>query len=70
MCWDSMSSGMRYQVQGHVEAPDPGVCDVSSAQVIGVHTINNCVVLGKYCGGSPVTARAVGFLNGALSSSG
>ena len=38
--------------------------DVSLAQVTGVHSIINCMVLGGYCGGSTVVARAVGVLSG------
>lgn len=45
--------------------------DVSSTQAVAVHSINNCVVLGKYQageGGAAVVARADGLLRGTLRS--
>ena len=37
--------------------------DVSSAPATGIHSINNCMALGKSCGISVVAARAVGVLS-------
>ena len=38
-------------MQGCVVVPYLTRHDVSSAQAVGVHSINNCVVLGKHVGG-------------------
>ena len=49
----ALDQELRTQGQAH---------DVSSAQVAEIHSINNHVVLGKYCRGFKVTLRAVGDL--------
>ena len=46
----------------HVAAPGPGECGGPLAQAIGVHSINNYVILGR-CHGSIEAARAVGVLS-------
>lgn len=33
------------------------VCGISLIQPAGVHSINNCVLLGEHCGGFAVTSR-------------
>lgn len=47
-------------MQGHVVALGPEGCDVSLARAARVHSIDSCVVLGKQCGWSAVSARAAG----------
>lgn len=65
-CCDPKSSGACCQVQGHVVAPGPGVHGGLLAQVVGFHSVDNCVVLGGYCEGrgrrSREAASAVGVL--------
>lgn len=41
--------------------------DLSSTQATGVHSINNCVILGEHCGEFAVVARAAGVLVGPAS---
>ena len=42
-------------------APGLGWCDVSSAQAAGVHSINNCVVLGSSVGDPQWLPGLLGF---------
>ena len=44
-------------------------CDVSSAQVAGTHSGDNCVVYGECFMGSSVSARDVGILSNVSMSS-
>ena len=48
---DSVSPGPGSRAWGYVAAPSLGKCDVSSAQATGLHSTENCVVLGEYCMG-------------------
>lgn len=50
-----------HQVWGHVMS--------LGLRLLGSTALDNCVVLGKYCGESAVAARAVGVLSGASRSS-
>lgn len=56
-------------MQGCVVVPYLTRHDVSSAQAVGVHSINNCVVLGKHSGECAVVTIAIGVLSVALRSS-
>lgn len=49
-------------MQGHVVALGPEGCDASLARAARVHSIDNCVVLGRQCRWSAVSARAAGVL--------
>ena len=45
---DSVSSGPGSRAWGYVAAPSLGKRNVSSARATGLHSTENCVVLGEY----------------------
>ena len=60
---DSVSPGPGSRAWGYVAAPSLGKCDVSSAQATGLHSTENCVVLGEF------SEVPLAFLQGLLMSS-